>query len=255
MAVEGACWYDRNVEGLPAPTGDDQYVRFGEPSLHRFIRWVGELFSVKTPELRRQTIVAAMYGTWVKNEREARKFWTEVARGGEEFTENAPSTVLDGWLKAMVEKRGGKNELKPAIVRGRRSRPSNLTPGRVSTTSTNSVSKTRSATGGFGGFPAETLHLHPLLRSEQLVKLAQNGVALGRLSPGIGALPGELKDLCHVEPRGMTQAPAHVPSREVSIAAICRSRSGSIRRSCAIRRNSAETTLGARILSWAAAPL
>src|SRR5512133_2945002 len=62
MAVEGACWYDRNVEGLPAPTGDDQYVRFGEPSLHRFIRWVGELFSVKTPELRRQTIVAAMYG-------------------------------------------------------------------------------------------------------------------------------------------------------------------------------------------------
>src|SRR5258708_39780737 len=31
MAVEGACWYDRNVEGLPAPTGDDQYVRFGEP--------------------------------------------------------------------------------------------------------------------------------------------------------------------------------------------------------------------------------
>jgi hypothetical protein len=63
----------------------------GEPGLHGFIRWVGELFSVKTPELRRQTIVAAMYGTWVKNEREARKFWTEVARGGEEFTENAPS--------------------------------------------------------------------------------------------------------------------------------------------------------------------
>jgi hypothetical protein len=114
MAVEGACWYDRNVEGLPAPTGDDQYVRFGEPGLHGFIHWVGELFSVKTPELRRQTIVAAMYGTWAKNEREARKFWIEVARGGEEFAENAPSTVLDAWLKAMVEKRGSKNELKPA---------------------------------------------------------------------------------------------------------------------------------------------
>jgi hypothetical protein len=114
MAVEGACWYDRNVEGLPAPTGDDQYIRFGEPGLHGFIHWVGELLSIKTPELRRQTIVAAMYGTWVKNEREARKFWAEVARGGEEFAENAPSTVLDAWLKAMVEKRGGKNELKPA---------------------------------------------------------------------------------------------------------------------------------------------
>ena len=40
--------------------------------------------------------------------------FSEVARGGEEFVENAPSTVLDVWLKAMVEKRGAKNELKPA---------------------------------------------------------------------------------------------------------------------------------------------
>jgi hypothetical protein len=114
MAVEGACWYDRHVEGLPAPTGDDQYVRFAEPGLHGFIHFVGDLFSVKTPELRRQTIVAAMRATWVKNEHEARKFWAEVARGGEEFAENAPTTVLDGWLKGMVEKRGAKNELNPA---------------------------------------------------------------------------------------------------------------------------------------------
>jgi hypothetical protein len=33
-----------------------------------------------------------MYGTWVKNEREARKFWAEVARGGEEFAENAATS-------------------------------------------------------------------------------------------------------------------------------------------------------------------
>jgi hypothetical protein len=109
MAVEGACWYDRNIEGLPPVSGDDQYIRFGEPGLHGFIRWVGELFTIKTPELRRQTIVAAMYGTFTKNEAEARKFWAEVARGGEEYTENAPSTILDAWLKAMAEKRGGKN--------------------------------------------------------------------------------------------------------------------------------------------------
>ena len=114
MAVEGACWYDRNVEGLPPVSGDDQYIRFGEPGLHGFIRWVGELFTIKTPELRRQTIVAAMYGTFTKNEAEARKFWAEVARGGEEYTENAPSTILDAWLKAMAEKRGAKTEVKPA---------------------------------------------------------------------------------------------------------------------------------------------
>ena len=114
MAVEGACWYDRNVEGLPPVSGDDQYVRFGEPGLHGFIRFVGELFTIKTPELRRQTIVAAMYGTFTKNEPEARKFFAEVARGGEEYTENAPSTILDAWLKAMAEKRGAKTEVKPA---------------------------------------------------------------------------------------------------------------------------------------------
>ena len=114
MAVEGACWYNRYVEGLPAPTGDDQYERFGEPGLHAFIRWFGELFSVKTPELRRQTIVAAMYGTWAKNEREARKFWGEVARGGVEYEDSHPATVLDGWLKAAIENKTQKRELKPA---------------------------------------------------------------------------------------------------------------------------------------------
>jgi hypothetical protein len=114
MAVEGASWYDRNVEELPPVSGDDQYIRFGEPGLHGFIRWVGEMFTIKTPELRRQTIVAAMYGTFTKNEVEARKFWAEVARGGEEYAENAPSTILDAWLKAMAEKRGAKTEVKPA---------------------------------------------------------------------------------------------------------------------------------------------
>jgi hypothetical protein len=114
MAVEGACWYDRHIEGLPPVSGEDQYVRFGEPGLHGFIRWVGELFTIKTPELRRPTIVAAMYGTFMKNEAEARKFWAEVARGGEEYADNAPSTILDAWLKAMAEKRGAKTEVKPA---------------------------------------------------------------------------------------------------------------------------------------------
>src|SRR5262249_44210945 len=47
MAVEGACWYDRNIEGLPPVSGDDQYVRFGEPGLHGFIRWVGELCEIR----------------------------------------------------------------------------------------------------------------------------------------------------------------------------------------------------------------
>ncbi len=61
------------------------------------------MFSIKTPELRRQTIVAAMYGTFEKNEAEARKFWQEVSRGGVEFEDNHPTTVLDAFLKSAIE--------------------------------------------------------------------------------------------------------------------------------------------------------
>ncbi len=74
--------------------------------------WRG-IFTIKTPELKRQTIVAAMYGTFEKNEAEARKFWKEVARGGVEFDENHPTTVLDGFLKSIAEDKR-KLELKPA---------------------------------------------------------------------------------------------------------------------------------------------
>jgi hypothetical protein len=73
---------------------------------------VGEVFSIKTPELRRQTIVAAIYGTFDKNEAEARKFWREVSRGGVEFEDNHPTTVLDTFLKSIVEDKR-KSELKP----------------------------------------------------------------------------------------------------------------------------------------------
>ena len=44
---------------------------FGEQGLHGFLRWLGELFSIKTPELRRVPIVAGMYGTTIAKEKEA----------------------------------------------------------------------------------------------------------------------------------------------------------------------------------------
>ena len=37
------------------------------------------------PEFRRVPVVAAMYGTFLKNPEETRKFWDEVARGGKEY--------------------------------------------------------------------------------------------------------------------------------------------------------------------------
>jgi hypothetical protein len=82
LAAEGINWYHRYVEGVPSLSGDDIYNLFGDANLHPFVHWLGELFTIKTPELKRQPIVAAMFGTFVKNETEARKFWADVARGG-----------------------------------------------------------------------------------------------------------------------------------------------------------------------------
>ena len=82
-------------------SGDEVYTLFGDESLHSFVRWIGDIFSVKTPELRRLTIVAAMYGTFITNEGEARKFWR--GRGGLEFEDNHPTTVLDTFFKSLIE--------------------------------------------------------------------------------------------------------------------------------------------------------
>jgi hypothetical protein len=86
---------------------------FGTKRLYEYIRWVGDIFSIKTPELRRRTIVAAIYGTFDKNQERAREFWREVSRGGVEFEEQHPTTVLDAFLKSIVEDKK-KLDLKPA---------------------------------------------------------------------------------------------------------------------------------------------
>jgi hypothetical protein len=106
LAVEGVNWYQRTIEGLPAKSGDDVYTLFNVPGLIPFIRWMGELFSVKTPEMKKRTVVSAIYGTFIANETEARTFWMEVARGGVEYEDNSPQTILDGWLKSLAEQKG-----------------------------------------------------------------------------------------------------------------------------------------------------
>ena len=112
IGIESINWYRRVVEGVPYTVGDEQYHLFNESGFHGFLVWLHSVFSIKTPELRRVPIVAGMYSTFIRNEGEARKFWDLVARGGVEFEDNAPSTVLDTWLKAAKEGEL-KEELKP----------------------------------------------------------------------------------------------------------------------------------------------
>jgi hypothetical protein len=115
LAIDGVAWFQRDINHLPVPSGDDRYQMFAQQDLHGFIRWVGDLFSIKTPELKRQTVVSAMYGTFIANEAGAKQFWSEVARGGVEYEDTAPQTVLDAWLKSISEaaSRKDKPDLKP----------------------------------------------------------------------------------------------------------------------------------------------
>jgi hypothetical protein len=103
LGIEGVAWYSREVEGIGMPPGDAVYDLLQRPVYHGFLCWLGGLFDVKTPEMRRLPVVAAIYGTWIKSESAAKEFWHQVARGGIEFEEEAPSTVLDAWLKRVKE--------------------------------------------------------------------------------------------------------------------------------------------------------
>lgn len=103
LGIEAIIWYRRTIEGAPISAGDEQYKLFNELGVHPFLLWLSDVFSVKTPEMKKTQIVAAMYATFIKNETEARKFWDQVARGGVEYEDNAPATILDAWLKSIKE--------------------------------------------------------------------------------------------------------------------------------------------------------
>jgi hypothetical protein len=110
LGMEAIVWLNRHIVGLPVPTGDDIYTKFADPLYHNALRWLGEVITMKTPEMARIQVIAAMFATFETNEPEARDFWASVARGGVEFEENAPATVLDAWLKDQKDPRN----LRPA---------------------------------------------------------------------------------------------------------------------------------------------
>lgn len=115
VALEGVAWYRRTMEGIPVPAGDELYRLFNDETIHDFIRFSGEVLSIKTPELTSRSVVAAMHGTFMASETGAREFWFQVARGGLEYEENAPSTVLDNFLRAAADRTNDRMQLlKPA---------------------------------------------------------------------------------------------------------------------------------------------
>jgi hypothetical protein len=104
LGIEGIAWYFNSVEHTPTPRGDDMFSMVMDSRHHDFLLWLNTLLDLKCKEVQEKPIVAAMYATFEQREEQAREFWRYVVRGGVDFEESHPTTVLDRWLKDAKEK-------------------------------------------------------------------------------------------------------------------------------------------------------
>jgi hypothetical protein len=96
VGVEAITWYRNYIEGLPVSL-------FSDEEIYPFLLWLGQIFAERgaNREMFKIHVMAAMYGCFIANETEARTFWAEVADGGADFNEAAPSTLLSSWLQVQ----------------------------------------------------------------------------------------------------------------------------------------------------------
>lgn len=113
--VDGVAWYLRHVIGVPVPAGDAVYTLFNDQRYHDFLIWLGQTLSVKTRELHRNPIIAAVWGTYEKDPIQAKDWWREVARGGTD-DEKAPATVLDTWLRNLISNDKAREKVKEGNI-------------------------------------------------------------------------------------------------------------------------------------------
>jgi hypothetical protein len=102
LAIEGAAWYRREVQGIGVPTGDELYTMFNEERLHPFVQMVDSTLDDKCRELQRVPIVAAMYGTWLADAKRSAEFWRLTALGTKRNVEDAAAD-LDTELTRIKE--------------------------------------------------------------------------------------------------------------------------------------------------------
>lgn len=109
LGIEGISWYLNMVEKVPTPKGDDMYTMVTDHRYHDFLLWLNTTLDIKSPECKVKPVVAAMYATFTRYNSEAKEFWFHVVRGGVEFEEQHPTTILDTWLKDAKNKELKKN--------------------------------------------------------------------------------------------------------------------------------------------------
>ena len=99
LAIDGYTWYQVNVEKIPGmPRGDDAYSAFNDSGLYPYILWLNDLFSVKSKEMQYPAVVAAIVGTYMRNEGGARAFWQDVVNLPDGEDEPTAQNVLSNWL-------------------------------------------------------------------------------------------------------------------------------------------------------------
>jgi hypothetical protein len=109
LAIDGAAWYKREIQGLPVPTGDDVYSLFNETRLHPFVLLLDSALDNRCRELFRVPIAAAAYGTWLDDARRSAEFWRFAALGTRRNVEDAAAD-LDTELTRI---RDSKEKAKP----------------------------------------------------------------------------------------------------------------------------------------------
>jgi hypothetical protein len=53
IGIDAVAWHRRYVVGAQVGAGDVHYVLFSSSNFHPFLRWLGGLLTIKTPELKR----------------------------------------------------------------------------------------------------------------------------------------------------------------------------------------------------------
>jgi hypothetical protein len=104
LSIDGYVWFRRRVEGIMGtPVGDMAYTLFRDTGLHPFIHWLASIQNSKSKELKLDPVVAAIFGTFERNESAARAFWEQVAHSYDPDDQN-PAAILDRWLLSILDK-------------------------------------------------------------------------------------------------------------------------------------------------------
>ncbi len=105
VAVEGVIWYRREVQEQPVLSGDDIYNLFDEQRLHPFFQMMDEVLKDgKSNELKRTPVLAAAYGTWLDDAKEAASFWRLAALGSKRTEEDAAADLDTEIMRIRDEK-------------------------------------------------------------------------------------------------------------------------------------------------------